>query len=465
MTHLDDHAALTRFETAMRPHRGAFAALPAIRMLAGAAQDRDLLHLFLIHFCAFGVAMTRPVEGWIRAAGESCLDRGYRTLGEALIAHAAHEAGHHEMMIADLEALAARWNAAHDRRIDPAHLMASPPESTDRYRRLHESLVADGIPFAQIAVEYEIEALSVTHGAPLLDAAGALAGDGGTGLSFLRDAGHTAFNRRRIAALLQRHPQCLDTLVRAGADALDIYGGFLGDCLQAAFEFGARSDSTAACTLHAPPGTGSLSAPPEWLCWLRAVRSAVLHDGGRRPAFGPGGGQYGDPDPADAAAWHMVLRDGEAPVGGVRLTPKHERLDVVGNAFGRDAVRRALRSIGIDPAACAEASRLFLHPDYRDGHNARRLLAAVWALAAATGADAVVAAAGTAGHQYRLFASLGARAVPGIGTVRSDVFGDELRLVWFAVDPDAPPAHPEIAEMRDIVEREPGPRPLSDIAA
>ncbi|MFY0539080.1 hypothetical protein [Nannocystis pusilla] len=56
--------------------------------------------------------MTAPVEGWIRRAGERCLAAGLNEIGNALVAHARHEAGHDAMMVDDTRSLAARREQA-----------------------------------------------------------------------------------------------------------------------------------------------------------------------------------------------------------------------------------------------------------------------------------------------------------------------------------------------------------------
>ena len=133
--------------------------------------------------------MTRPVEGWISRAGEKCRERGFDELGNTLVAHAKHEAAHHKLMIADLWALVERWNANFNARIDPVALsQKKPPESIQHYRDLHEQIIAGNAPFAQIALEYEIEALSVRYGARLVAIADKTVRDNNLGgLSFLRN--------------------------------------------------------------------------------------------------------------------------------------------------------------------------------------------------------------------------------------------------------------------------------------
>ena len=48
------------------------------------------------------------------------------------------------------------------------------------------------------------------------------------------DVGHTNFNARLIAKLIDLGPSSMAALVSAGAAALDAYAQFLGDCAQLA---------------------------------------------------------------------------------------------------------------------------------------------------------------------------------------------------------------------------------------
>jgi hypothetical protein len=233
---------IERYERAVEPARRRFAEHPAIRLIQAREMGTDHLEGFFIYWSALGVAMTEPVEGWIRGAGEAC-ERlggpGIAELGAALQKHAKAEADHHLLMIADLRRLCARRAAAGRSAPDPDELLALPwPEPAQRYRRLHEDVIAGPEPYAQIAIENEIEMLSVVLGPPLLANARALLGEDVTeNLTFLDDhitldVGHTKFNRRQLAAFLDERPEALDALVTAGSAALDAYRDFLTHCVE-----------------------------------------------------------------------------------------------------------------------------------------------------------------------------------------------------------------------------------------
>jgi len=197
--------------------------------------------LFLIHFSSRGVGMTEPVEDWIRRAGENTCKLGYEELGSGLIRHAEHEAGHHELMINDTRSLVIRWKASHDTKLDSEAFLSQPlTHNVLRYRELHEEYIRGASPYCQIAIEYEIERISVAYGALFFAGIVQLVGsDVLSCLSFIRehislDVGHTNYNMRLMGQFLEKAPAALEPLVAAGARALDIYASHLEDCMQSA---------------------------------------------------------------------------------------------------------------------------------------------------------------------------------------------------------------------------------------
>jgi hypothetical protein len=236
---------LAAYESALEPARARFAASPALCGVLAPDVPVLRLHRFLLRFCAWGVAMTEPVEGWIRRAGERCVALGSHKVGRGLIAHARQEAGHDDLFRADVRGLCAAWSDRTGERLDAEALLAETPSAgVRRYRDLHERTIAGDAPFAQVAIEYEIEAVSVLHGPALLGrCADRLGAAVVAGLSFVRehvaaDVGHTKHNRALMNALLAERPGSLDALVEGGSSALAAYGEFLGDCWQRALREG-----------------------------------------------------------------------------------------------------------------------------------------------------------------------------------------------------------------------------------
>jgi len=235
---------LSDYEAALGEARESFASRSGLAAILADGVEQDILELFLIHFSAFGVGMTEPVDGWIRRAGERCTSIGLKDLGRALVMHADHEAGHHLMMIEDTKRLVQGWNERHSLQLDATELLGRAPTPGVRgYSELHEQTISGDAPFGQLAIEYEIERLSVVYGPALLGrCVQRLGKDVLAGLSFIEehvavDAGHTKFNAAQLDRLLEMRPEFLEPLVTTGSAALSAYAAFLQDCAAAARAF------------------------------------------------------------------------------------------------------------------------------------------------------------------------------------------------------------------------------------
>jgi hypothetical protein len=226
------------YEALLAPARQRFDEHPAVGALFRDRLEPDTLEAFLIYFSALGVGMTEPVDGWIRRAGRRCGELGLSKLAKALEAHAHQEAGHHLLMQADANRLVDRWNAIRQPILSAADLLAlAPTKGVTTYRSLHENVIAGPVPYGQLAIEFEIEMLSLAYGPRLIERCAELLGPGILeALSFLSDhvaldVGHTHFNRLQLSSLLSENPSFLSNLVSAGSAALDAYAMFFDDCL------------------------------------------------------------------------------------------------------------------------------------------------------------------------------------------------------------------------------------------
>jgi len=199
--------------------------------------DTNALKYFLLHFCGVGVHLTEPVEGWITRAGESCVAQGYTDLGKNLIKHAKHEADHHLMYIADLEALVKLWGFSEK---PQSFYEGVIPTSALPYRKLHEDVIKSDRPYGQIAIEYEIELISIAVG-PLFvkHVHDKLGVDVVKALTFINshisfDKGHTKLNRKNLNKLLVDYPDCLDQLIHDGTAALNTWWSSFNSCIDMA---------------------------------------------------------------------------------------------------------------------------------------------------------------------------------------------------------------------------------------
>jgi hypothetical protein len=229
--------AILEYDRGVEPARKRFADRPWARTVFAEAPAKGHLEMFLLEMCSRGVYMTAPVADWIRRAGGQCQRVGFSRLGRALVRHAASEEGHDQLFRHDAHALAERRAALGFPLIDASAMCARPPTDSMRaYARLHEEIIAGESPFAQLAIEYEIESLSLSYGRKVVDRCIASLGpDIMDCLTFITehvkvDAGHTRFNRAQLERFLGASPDALPAMTEAGTAALDCYGGFLDDC-------------------------------------------------------------------------------------------------------------------------------------------------------------------------------------------------------------------------------------------
>jgi hypothetical protein len=162
---------------------------------------------------------------------------GLPELGRTLAHHASAEANHHLVLIAGLKSLGARRAPP----INVEALLAQPPTpGVAHYCQLHERNIESATPFAQVAIEYEIEMLPLRYGALVVERAVKLLGADiiscltlVTNLIAL-DSAHHYTNAFMLCDLIARAQGRLSALAAAGSSALDAYAEFLGDCVRLA---------------------------------------------------------------------------------------------------------------------------------------------------------------------------------------------------------------------------------------
>ena len=237
------------YEPCVRDARRILSEHPTMVALLDPAIHPVVLERFLIQFCAMGVQMTRPVSGWIRRAGERCLELGLGEIGHSLVKHAAHEEGHDLMLVNDAQLLVSRWNErGSKRRLEVDVLLAAPATpAIEAYARLHEETIESDMPYGQVAIELEIERMSTTFGPQQLALCKRVLGVNILkGLSFIEehvalDVGHTALNEKIMARVLSARPDAALRLAEIGGAALRAYVRFFGECLEVAYADVAQS--------------------------------------------------------------------------------------------------------------------------------------------------------------------------------------------------------------------------------
>jgi hypothetical protein len=293
--------SLEDYNQLLAPARERFETSPGLHAIRS-NNDPRFLEAFLLYFCAIGAQMTEPVESWIRRAAHRCAALGLPDLAQALTSHARAEAGHHLMMIADLRSLAAHWNLRHAPPVDAEELLRlTPTYGASRYCLVHEENIAGNTPYAQIAIEFEIEQLPLRYGGLFVARCLEIFGpEILPSLSFVTehidlDVAHTQFNTRELAELIRQFPESLPALVAAGSAALGAYEQFLSDCVELAVNHCQASPILPEgptqflswqlrCPLQGSMG-GAGELLPDWLEEVRSLRGAALFDHGRRPKF------------------------------------------------------------------------------------------------------------------------------------------------------------------------------------
>jgi len=181
----------------------------------------------------------------------------------------------------------------------------------------------------------------------------------------------------------------------------------------------------------------SLENPTQrpWLSEMRRLRSRVLYADGTRPAFGPGGERYCDPDPRDARSFHVTVSVEGEIAGCVRAMPlRNDRHDgVLDDLLGKGKLEDALDALCSKRDQCVEVSRLMLASEFRSLNLARWLVAASWSVALQLKAALIVAGLGTRDSQDRFISRFGLAPIPSAKPVRVEAFNDEVRPMFARV--------------------------------
>ena len=195
-------------------------------------KNPEVLARFLMHFSACGYHMTRQVSDWIKRSGVKCGQQGHPELGVFLCKHASQEEGHENLHLEDLESII-EWNERRTGRAsgkaDEFLFRCARNPGVEDYISFHERNIDGPAPWRQLAVENEIELLSVTQGPLLIQHIVSILGFGIlNSLSFVKehsllDVGHSYLNLKRIDAFLESNPEEVETMAQAGKEALEAY--------------------------------------------------------------------------------------------------------------------------------------------------------------------------------------------------------------------------------------------------
>jgi hypothetical protein len=446
-------AALEDYEHRVAPARQRFANSSGMLALQSRA-DAQFLHAFLLHFSALGARMTEPVEGWIRSASARCAALGLSAMARFLAAHAHAEAGHHLMMIEDVRALAELWNRHHRPSFDAKDLLSQTPSpGVARYSKVHDDNLGSATPYAQIAIEYEIEMLPLRFGEAFIARCVELLGpDILSCLSFVTshirlDVAHTKSNAWAMAEV-SKIPGSVPALAAAGSAILDAYAEYLADCVSLAERTSRNARSLTVAThtpvldwrLCPPPPEGHLQGHelPAWLKEVRALRGLVLFDNGARPHFKGNNGEFSDDDPIDLYAHHILAYHGSTLVGCSRVYHLVTGPSCLAEMLlGERLFATMLRGHGVKRWDAVEIGRWIVHPAYRSGGRpAVRLAAGAAALALRLGDGSVaehgivVCAVGTRDRQDLMLRRIGLINAADLESIECERYRDRLQVLY-----------------------------------
>lgn len=120
----------------------------------------------------------------------------------------------------------------------------------------------------------------------------------------------------------------------------------------------------------------------ELLTYLMKLRGEVLYNNGERPDFFNGSHVTADDDSLDAPSYHLLMRDLNQIVGGVRITLINEdsQNSVLLQLLEKEDYKKLLAAY--KNKNIVEASRLFILPEYRTPKNIINLYSGAFFVAA-----------------------------------------------------------------------------------
>jgi hypothetical protein len=190
--------------------------------------------------------------------------------------------------------------------------------------------------------------------------------------------------------------------------------------------------------LQLPLGVRTAWGVPEladgWLSEIQAMRGRVIYDRGHRPSFRLADGSYADADAKDPYCYHILVRSGGNIVGCARVMPLvGSPASTVESSLGTEAFEGLIAEIGTTRDHTCEASRWIVTPEFRGRGLGFHVVAASWAVARWLGMRTAFVSAGTRERQDRALIKMGAHPVLGLSLTHSQVFDDELRVLYFDV--------------------------------
>lgn len=224
--------------------RQKFASKEIVKELFERQVNPKLLKLFMIHWNALNAGLTEPIPMYLKRAGERCQNMGLGFMADFFYEHEHEEDGHEDWAIDDVKELVSLWNKEEpNHKLDAKNLLAKKISPTvKRYHELHEQIIEGGSPWAELAIDVEIELIATTYGPVLvrkwIDCMGQ---ESLSKVSFLdkhvsADVGHTKTNFQIVDRFISEHPESVNVLLKTASDVLNIYADYLEEAMAYARE-------------------------------------------------------------------------------------------------------------------------------------------------------------------------------------------------------------------------------------
>jgi hypothetical protein len=189
----------------------------------------------------------------------------------------------------------------------------------------------------------------------------------------------------------------------------------------------------------------------DWLGEVREMRGRVFYDDGRRPFFRMNDGSFGDPDPVDLNAYHLVARSRGRAVGCARIVPPENILSgFIASIIGRQRFDQILQDLGTHRERTCEASRWVVVPECR-GVLGPSIVVAAWTVARWLRLEKAFVLACTCKKQDVALTRMGAHAINDLPLVRSVISDDKFRLLYFDVADASESMERRIDEMAKVL--------------
>ena len=201
----------------------------------------NTLEFFLLHHCVLGRLMTEQIGDWLNAAVNKSDALGYGELSRSLAEYRDIGFKRHELLGKDLPLLLQWINRRHQIELVSSYFhKKSVSEGVKKFLKLHEQVLKGKQPYRELAIQYEMERITMVHGYTLIQWCKLRFGK-----SVLRNLSAFRYqiknNQQRTIILeqiqkqfIKKHPEVVDDMIEASVATLECYARYLVDCFDLA---------------------------------------------------------------------------------------------------------------------------------------------------------------------------------------------------------------------------------------